>query len=115
MSFTGGIMSTDPIRGKTIRWTFIDGPMAKRTFEHTFDEAGTVTYRAIDGNGGKPGSAQKYEAAEVGTDVWAVSYLSPSGYTLTVVLDYRTSRLVAFASNEKELTVQKGTFDAPAS
>jgi hypothetical protein len=109
-------MSTDPIRGKTIRWTFVDGPVANKTFEHTFDEGGAVTFRVVDANnGGKPGGAKKYEVAEVGADVWAVSYLAPSGYTLTVVLDYRTHRLVAFASNEKDLTLQKGTFEAPAS
>jgi hypothetical protein len=108
-------MSSDPIRGKTIRWTFLDGPVANKTFEHTFDDAGTVTYRVVDGNGGKPGTAQRYEAVEVGADVWAVSYLAPSGYTLTSVLEYRTRRLVAFASNEQEVTMQKGTFEAPAS
>jgi hypothetical protein len=26
-------MNKDPIGGKTIRWTFSDGPMAKKTFE----------------------------------------------------------------------------------
>jgi hypothetical protein len=40
-----------------------------------------------------------------------VSYLSSSGYTLTVVLDNRSKHVVAFASNEKELTVQHGTFE----
>ena len=29
-------MNKDPTRGKTIRWTFTDGPMAKKTFEHQF-------------------------------------------------------------------------------
>jgi hypothetical protein len=108
-------MSTDPIRGKTIRWTFVDGPVANKTFEHTFDDSGAVTFRLADGKEGKPGGAKKYEVAQVGDDVWAVSYLAPSGYTLTAVLDYRTHRLVAFASNEKELTLQKGTFEGSAS
>ena len=56
-------------------------------------------------------AADQYQVASLGQEVHAVSYLSSSGYTLTVVLDYRTKRLVAFASNEKSLTMQHGTFE----
>src|SRR6476659_10136970 len=99
----------DPIRGKTIRWTFSDGPMAKKTFEHSFDEAGTVTWCMLDGTSrGKPSREKKYEVAHVTDEVCAVSYLGTSGYALTVVLDLRTGKLVAFASNEKELVLQHG-------
>jgi len=106
-------MNKDPIGGKTIRWTFSDGPMAKKTFEHDFDKGGTVTFRMLDdrGQGGKPSEGKKYESVHVGRDVHAISYLGPAGYTLTVILDFSTGKLVAFASNEKELTVQHGTFE----
>jgi hypothetical protein len=104
-------MKSDPIRGKTIQWTFSDGPMANRTFEHSFRGDGSVSFRPLDGNSdGKPTNVKKYEIATVGPDVYAASYLGPSGYTLTVVLDYRSAQLVAFASNEKDLTLQHGTF-----
>ncbi len=106
-------MAADYFRGKTIRWTFTDGPMAGRTFEHVFHkEDGSLTFRVL---GGKPDAAptrvEKYESATDGADVYSVSYLGPSGYTLTVVLDYRTGNLVGFASNEKELALQHGTFE----
>ena len=104
-------MKADPIRGETIQWTFSDGPMANRTFEHTFEKDGSVSFRALDGKEGKPSRVEKSEVVQVGEDVYAVSYLASSGYTLTVVLDFRTGNLVAFASNEKELVVQKGTFE----
>ena len=29
-------MGSDPLRGKTIRWTYDDGPMAGKSLEHTF-------------------------------------------------------------------------------
>jgi hypothetical protein len=104
-------MKSDPIRGKTIQWRFDDGPMAKRTFEHAFDDDGSVTFRSLDDNGGgKPTTVKKYEIATVGPDVYAASYLGPSGFTLTVVLDYRSGKMVAFASNEKSLVLQHGTF-----
>lgn len=102
----------DRVSGKTIRWKFSDGPMKNKTFEHTFERSGAVKYRGVDSeNDGKMTREKKYEAGRVSADVDVVSYLSSSGYTLTVVLNYRTKKLVAFASNEKMLMLQHGTFD----
>lgn len=104
-------MKTDPIRGKTLRWTFTDGPMAGKTFEHSFEENGSVTFRSIAGAAeGKPTEVKKYEAAKVSAQVCAISYMS-SGYTLTVVLDFEAGKLFAFSSNEKEMALQHGTFE----
>jgi hypothetical protein len=70
-------MNSDPIRGRTIRFTFSDGPLAKKTFEHVFDTRGTVTFRRM-GDGASPSagkngngdevkvSGPKYEIAMVG-------------------------------------------------
>lgn len=105
-------MSPDSLRGRTLRWTFQDGRMAGKTFEHTFSKDGGVTFRELDGKSdGQPGRAEKVEVAALGDGVTAVSYLAPSGTTLTTVLDDRSGRLVAFASNEKDLSVQHGTFE----
>jgi hypothetical protein len=103
-------MSKDPIRGKTLSFTFDDGPMAGKTFEHRFANDGTVTFHAL---GGQPdrGPGTKYEVAPVRDDVCAVSYLSSAGYTLTVVLDFATMKLVAFSSNGNMLALQRGSFD----
>src|ERR1700753_1503903 len=108
-------MSKDQIRGKTIRFTFQDGPMAKKTYEHVFEEDGTVRFYEVGGDAKRadahvhqqePKNApNKYEAVRVRADVWAVSYRSASGYTLTTVLDFETGKLVAFSSNEKMLAV----------
>lgn len=104
---------TDPLRGRTMRWSFVDGAMKGKTYEHVFANDGTVTYREWDGKpaaaGGEPGV--KYEYARVNDDVSVVSYLSSHGYTLTTVLDAKSRTLVGFASNEKELSVHHGTFE----
>jgi len=119
------LMESDPVRGKTIRWMYDDGPMAGKSFEHSFGSDGTVTWRATGGqktpkqptNGErKTGKAQvdskaKYEVAPVNDEVYAVSYLSASGYTLTSVLDFARGTMVSVASNERELVVQRGTFE----
>jgi hypothetical protein len=103
-------MSQNPVAGKTLRFTFEDGPMAKKTFEHIFEPSGAVRFRSVDAKG--EGTVEKkYEAAAIGSDVYAVSYLGSSGYTLTVVLDLRTNKLIAFSSNEKMHMMQHGTFE----
>src|SRR4051794_6782774 len=118
-------MGSDPPRGKTIQWTYDDGPMAGKSFEHTFGDDGTVTWRETGGeaaakkpptNGtkkaGKGTEAKaKYEVAPINEDVCAVSYLSESGFTLTSVLDFDSGTVVSFASNEKELIPQRGMFE----
>jgi hypothetical protein len=109
-------MNSDPIRGQTIQFTFTDGPMAKKTFEHVFDPKGTVTFRMVGGENAKGDDSEnapkpKYEFAILTDDVGAVSYLGGSGYTLTTVLDFKTRKLVAFSSNEKGVSVQHGTFE----
>jgi len=101
-------MSSDPIRGKTFSFTFEDGPMKGKTFEHTFGADGTVHWRCTDDS---QKGASKYESARVNDVVVAVSYLSDSGFTLTSILDFGTGRLVSFASNEKQLINQRGSFE----
>jgi hypothetical protein len=105
-------MGANPITGHTVRWKFNDGPMAGKSFDHTFSRNGNVSYREVGSDpNAKAGNAGRYEVATVGQDVHAVSYLASSGYTLTVVLDYKTLKLVAFGSDEKSLTMQQGTFE----
>ena len=120
-------MRSDPLRGKTLQWRYEDGPVAGKTFEHTFDRDGTVSWREVGGDekGGKPpkngkpkpGAAEsetttaKYEVAPVTDDVCVFSYLAGSGFTLTSVLDFTAGTVVSFASNEKQLVQQHGMFE----
>jgi hypothetical protein len=98
----------DSIRGKTIAWRFTDGPTAGKGFEHDFADDGTVTYR-MEGSE-KSTKEKNYEVTPISKDVVAVSYLASSGWTLTSVLDFATGKVVSFASNEKQLVVQHGSF-----
>ena len=103
---------TNPVTGHSLRFRFVDGPVAGKAFDHTFSRNGQVTFREVGSDpNAKPGSADQYQVASLGQDVHAVSYLSSNGYTLTVVLDYKTLKLVAFASNDKSVTLQQGSFE----
>ena len=105
-------MASNPITGHSLRFKFVDGPVAGKSFDHTFSRNGHVTFREVGGDpDAKPGVAQQYEVASVNGDVHTVSYLASSGYTLTTILDFKTLKLVSFASNEKSVTMQQGSFE----
>jgi hypothetical protein len=101
------------LSGRTLRWTFEDGPTAGGTYEHTFAEDGSVSFRKVDGGKeGKPTREKKYAAFEVAPEVQLVSYLAEeSGYTLTVAMNFATGRLYGFASNDKEWHPVSGTLE----
>lgn len=99
------------LRGKTIRWTYADGPMKGKHFEHSFTSDGTVSWKEAGEPKASADSQAKYEFERISDDVYVVSYLSNHGYTLTTVVDERSGAVVSFASNEKELVVQRGSLE----
>ena len=96
-------MTMNPITGHSLRFKFIDGPVAGKSYDHEFSRNGHVTFRET--------GADQYLVASLGPECHAVAYLSPAGHTLTTILDFKTMKLVAFASNEKSLSMQQGTFE----
>jgi len=102
-------VSADPFTGRTVRWSYVDGPVKGQRFEHVFGADGMVTYGAPGAKSAEP--AVRYEVAKVGDEAYAVSYLSRNGWTLTTVVDMRSRNIVSFASNEKQLFVQHGKLD----
>lgn len=101
--------TNDPITGKKISWTFSDGEMKGKTFEHTFGTDGTVRF-TCKGTDKMNGSAH-YELSKVNDDVYAVSYAVPGGATLTTVLDTKTHDLVAFSSMKDQTATHHGSFE----
>jgi hypothetical protein len=103
----------EAIRGKTIRLTWTEGPTQGTTHEHVFHQDGTVEWR--DAHGPGKGDAAKerpvYAAMEAADGVFAVSYLASSGYTLTVVLNFRDRKMVGFASSAKDWHPVRGRFE----
>ena len=100
----------DSLRGATIRWVFVETPVAGMTFEHTFREDGTLVWRVIDGPGkGASGEEKRYATMKIAEAVHVVSYLAASGHTLSVVVDFNTGRVVAFGSDNKEWHPLTGT------
>ena len=115
----GSTNTSDRIRGKTLRWTFTEGPQDGKTYEHTFHQDGTVSYHAVEAgakertDGAKGGGERPHYAAyDVTRDVVLVSYLADSGFTLTVALNFADHLLVSIASNDKQWFPARGRFEA---
>jgi len=71
-----------------------------------------VAARLEDGKAnGKYAKEKKYAAARVTDDVYLVSYLTASGFTLTVALNFDQHTLTGFASNDKQWFPCSGTFE----
>jgi len=111
------------VRGKTMRWAWTEGPTKGMTHEHTFHDDGTVEWRDVNAAprdsgataSSTPNPAKKerveYGAVKVSDDVSLVSYLSSSGFTLTVALNFNDHTVVGFASGAKEWYPVRGTFE----
>jgi hypothetical protein len=101
------------VRGKTMRWAWTDGPTKGKVHEHVFHADGNVEWHDAGAPASKSGKAElvPYAAFEVKPDVCAVSYLSKSGFTLTVVLDFGSHRLVGIASSSDQWHPLRGTFE----
>ena len=78
----------DPIRGKTFRWRWTDGPVANMAHEHV-----------------------RYAVLPVADDVYLVSYKTSSGDTLTAALNFRARSLVAITSSRDAWYPAQGTFE----
>ncbi len=100
----------ESLRGKTVRWSFNEGPTKGKTFEHVFNEDGSAKYNEVGGNG-QGETVRKCAVEKVTRDVHVVSYLSESGYTLTAVLNFADITVLSFASNEKGWFPARGTFE----
>ena len=60
----------DSLRGKTLRWTFTDEPVAGTLFEHTFHDDGSVVWRILEGQGkGASAHEKRYATMQVTEDV----------------------------------------------
>ena len=106
----------DPVKGKTIRLSWSEGPTKGTTQEHVFHDDGTVEWHSVGGDsdqGGATPAAERprYAASTVGDGVALVSYLSKSGYTLTVALRLDDGSTLGFASNDKSWFPVRGTFE----
>ena len=102
----------DSLRGRTLRWTFVDGPTAGTTYEHIFNDDGSIGFRGADKTGkGKFARTKDGAVVKVGDGLFVMSYLSEGGFTLTVVVNTQRMEMVGFASNNDSWFQQKGTFE----
>lgn len=102
----------DSVRGRTIRWTWSEGPVAGVTHEHEFRRDGTVKWRVLSGpQKGHEAVEDEYEVFGVSETVAMVSYRAASGHTLTVTLNFETGEMFGFASGRGQWHPGRGIFE----
>ena len=105
-----GRSDMDSLRGATVRWMFVEPPVAGMKFEHTFRDDGTLVWRVIEGPGkGAVKEEKQYATMKIADGVHVVSYLAASGHTLSVIVDFNTRRVIGFGSDNKEWHALTGT------
>ena len=123
----GDIPRAAAVRGKTIHYIWLEGPTKGKTYEHVFHPDGTVEFhetgsesqsgaakhKAAEGKGQPEQSS--YTAMEAARDAYLVSYLSKTGYTLTVVLDFKSKQMVGIASGGTTWVPVTGRFEVVSS
>lgn len=111
------VASPARVHGRTLRFTWTEGPTAGRTHEHRFHADGTVDWRSVEATAATEDASRnerpEYFAADVGTTASFVSYLSSSGFTLSVVLDFDTRTIVGVASNGRQWVPVRGRLEIP--
>jgi hypothetical protein len=105
--------SQSDVRGKTLRFTWTDGPTQGATHEHVFHEDGTVEWHSAAA-GTKQDRPERVRFADerVAEGVRLASYLSRSGYTLTLVLNFQRRSIAGVASNDSQWMPVHGTLEA---
>ena len=110
----------EAIRGKTLRLIWMEGPTQGTAHDHVFHADGTVEWhdaknadKVNAGRRAESGVQERppYAAMEAAEGIYAVSYLAPSGYTLTVVLNFRDRTMVGIASSAKDWHPVRGRFE----
>lgn len=109
---TATTQQADAIRGKKMRWTWTDGPTKGTSHDHEFHKDGSVEFRSADAKKDEKSTREnEYSARQVADDVYLVSYLGSSGYTLTVALNFKDYHMVGIASGAKDWYPVEGTFE----
>jgi hypothetical protein len=104
----GAAPTLDPVRGRTIRWTWKEGPEKGAMVEHVFQEDGVALRRVVNGrHKGTMREERKYESTRLGPDLYTVSYRTEAGTTMTVFLNFKDRTLLGFSPDSDPA---RGTF-----
>lgn len=87
----------DRFRGTTQRWTIDAGPLAGTTYDHTFHDDWSVSWRVLTGESqGRFGRARQFYVQPVRADLYLLHYAVAQFDALTVTLDFAAKRLAGF-------------------
>ena len=100
------------LAGRTFRLTWTAGPTVSVTHEHVFHTDGAVSYAQVEpGRPPQYTTARQYGAYELAEDIYLVSCVGTSGYSLTVAMNFKDKRLQGFAADATQWYPVQGRFE----
>ena len=100
------------LAGRTFRFTWTAGPNVSVTHQYVFHTDGTVSHATIESDRAPQyTTAKQFGAFEVAPETYVVSYLDPTGYALTVAMNFKEKRLHGFATSATKWYPVQGRFE----
>lgn len=101
------------LAGRKFRLTWTAGPTVSVTHEHVFHTDGTVSYAQVEHDKAPAHytTAKQYGAFELAEDIFLVSYLGTTGYSLSVAMNFKDKRLHGFAADATRWYPVQGRFE----
>ncbi len=103
----------NPFFGKTIQHTWTEGAFAGGSFKNTYHSDNSVSLECVAGvMKGTKAEQKNYSARVISKDLWLMSWLEESGYSVSIVFDFANKKVTGTISKPAgEFYPVSGTID----
>lgn len=103
----------NPFFGKTIQHTWTEGAFSGGSFKNTYHSNNSVSLECVAGvMKGTKAEQKNYSARFISKDLWLMSWLEDSGYSVSIVFDFANKKVTGTISKPAgEFYPVSGTID----
>jgi len=100
--------------GKTIQHTWTEGAFAGGSFKNQYRSDNSASLECVAGGyKGTKAELKNYSAKNIGNNLWLMSWLEESGYSVSIVFDFATNKVTGTISKPNaEFYPVSGTIDS---
>ena len=100
--------------GKTIQHTWTEGAFAGGSFKNQYRSDNSALLECVAGGfKGTKAELKTYSARNIGTNLWLMSWLEESGYSVSIVFDFNSKKVTGTISKPNaEFYPVSGTIDS---
>ncbi len=101
------------INGLTITYKWGEGDFEGAKYRIEYKANGTVSWKGLEGwEKGESNIENNYYARKIDDDIYTISMLEESLWTVTLIFNTKTKRIYGCASNEKEIYKPEGILES---